>query len=161
MKSFHFGNNFIKQDESISDKSIKYYPKDFGKKSVGESVNQFQIEKKYVWMKEELKLPLKIDFEFEFQKPGELVPLWSYNKKEWGKSPDALSISVGTERSDHTFRTKMYGAKPALLDNLEKGFKCDVGKKYKMKIILEQDQAKYYIDDKPIASAFYTEENVC
>ena len=48
-----------------------------------EDMISFDLKDKYLFSEQEFELPVKISYGVNFMKPGEFIPLWSKNKKEW------------------------------------------------------------------------------
>jgi hypothetical protein len=91
---------------------------------------------------------------------GELIPVFSHNKQQWGESnPDGLTWYFSTTRSDFTFRLKVFGAW------------CDTGKQfnhinaekmktYSISATLYEDHASYSIDGEKYADCYYKKGSV-
>lgn len=52
---------------------------------------------------------------------------------------------MGTNRHDFTYRTKLFGGFPKI-ERPRQGFNCEIGKKYSMEFVIEEDRAEYSID---------------
>jgi len=116
---------------------------------------QFEVTNKYIWTKKEFKLPIKVNFEFEFIKNGEFIPVFSHNKKQWG-SPncDALSMYLSTKRADFTFRTGLFKSFPSVKRPVP-GFNAEKNKLYKFEAEIYPTKASYSIDGKTYATTTY------
>eukprot|EP00801_Mesodinium_rubrum_P010747 Mrub_10804.p1 GENE.Mrub_10804~~Mrub_10804.p1 ORF type:complete len:217 (-),score=20.84 Mrub_10804:7-612(-) len=142
-------NDYAKAD--VGKEVIYLKAEDFGQEGYLGDINSFLIKNNYIFSKQLFELPIKIKFDFKIlTENSEFQPCFSFNKKEWDNS-DALSWYMATDRSDFTFRTRMFGGFPYSVRSCE-GFICEVGKMYKMKCIIFEDKAEYFINGKPYAS---------
>ena len=66
---------------NIEEPEKKLLSSDFGLPGNNEV---FKLKNHYLWSNYEVELPVKIDFTFTFQTPGEIHPCFSLNKKQWG-----------------------------------------------------------------------------
>jgi hypothetical protein len=96
-----------------------YYAKFLDGSHFGLPDEHIPIKDIYIWTFREFNLPIKITFDAMMKENSknedicELIPVFSHNKKEWGKEgADALSWYLSINRCDFTFRKKVFGEFP-------------------------------------------------
>ena len=59
--------------------------------------------------------PFKLSFDYRFDNAGEMIPIYAHYQENWQASEAArygITWYAATNRSDFTFRTKIFGAFP-------------------------------------------------
>ena len=72
-----------------------------------------------------------------------------------GQQSDGISMYMGTNNREITFRQKIFGQEPEEVYRPNQGYDCTIGKKYKMQINIYKDRADYSVDGWTYAYSYF------